>query len=84
MVNKLFLRKKLYSLKMDGGMAVADHLNTFNMVISQLTSIGVSVSEEKHSMLLLCLLLDSWDHLVIALEMQSLACMYAFKHQHVW
>lgn len=34
LVNKLFLRKKLYSLKMDGGTSMADHLNMFNMVIA--------------------------------------------------
>ena len=33
LVNKIFLRKKLYSLKMDGGTAVVDHLNSFNIVI---------------------------------------------------
>lgn len=34
LVNKIFLRKKLYSLKMDGGMAMVDQLNSFNMVIA--------------------------------------------------
>ena len=57
----------MYSLKMDGGMVVADHLNVFNMVIAQLTSICVSINEEERCMLLLCPLLDSWDHLVMAI-----------------
>lgn len=34
LVNKLFLRKKLYSLKMDGGMSMVDHQNVVNMVIA--------------------------------------------------
>ena len=34
LANKIFLRKQLYSLKMDGGTAIADHLNSFNMVIA--------------------------------------------------
>ena len=34
LVNKLFLRKKLYSLRMDKGGFVADHLNAFNMLIA--------------------------------------------------
>ena len=67
LVNKLFLRKNLYSLKMDKGTGVADHLNALNMVIAQLRSIGVSVSEEERCMLLLCSLLHSWDHLVMAI-----------------
>ena len=52
---------------MDEGTVVADHLNAFNMVIAQLTSVSVSVSEEECCMLLLCLLPDSWDHLVMAI-----------------
>ena len=68
LVNKIFLRKKLYSLKIDGGTTVADHLNSFNMVIAQLTSVGVSIDEEDQCMLLLYSLPNSWDHLVIAIE----------------
>ena len=59
LINKLFLRKKLYSLKMDDGRTMEDHLNVSNMVIAQLTSIDVSISEEEAYMLLLCSLLDS-------------------------
>ena len=34
LVNKLFLRKKLYYLRMDGGGSVIDHLNAFNLLIA--------------------------------------------------
>ena len=34
LVNKLFLRKKLYSLRMDEGGFVIDHLNSFNLLIA--------------------------------------------------
>jgi hypothetical protein len=43
------------------------HLNAFNMLLAQLTSIGVKIEEEDRCMLLLCSLLDSWDHLVMAI-----------------
>jgi len=67
LVNKLFLRKKLYSLKMEEGASITDHLNLFNMIIAQLTSVGVKIEDEDHCMLLLCSLLDTWDHLVMAI-----------------
>jgi hypothetical protein len=65
LVNKLFLSKKLYSLKMDEGASVADHLNAFNMILAQLTSVGVNIDDEDCCMLLLCSLPDPWDHLVM-------------------
>ena len=48
-------------------MIVAGHLNTFNILITQLTSVGVSVSEEEHCMLLLRSFPHSWYHLVMAI-----------------
>jgi hypothetical protein len=37
---------KLYSLSMKGGMKIADHLNTFNTLLVQLTSMGVKFDSE--------------------------------------
>jgi hypothetical protein len=34
LVNKLFLRKKLYNLRMTDGDSVAEHLNAFNTMVS--------------------------------------------------
>ena len=34
LVNKLFLRKKLYNLRMEDGDSVTEHLNAFNTVVS--------------------------------------------------
>ena len=34
LVNKLFLRKKLYNLRMKDGDSVTEHLNVFNTVVS--------------------------------------------------
>jgi hypothetical protein len=41
LVNKLFLRNKLYNLRMRDGDSVAEHLNTFNTMVSQLLSIEI-------------------------------------------
>lgn len=64
-MKKLFLRKKLYSLRMEDGGSIVDHLNAFNKLVAQLTSVGVKMEEEDHCMTLLYSLPNSWDHLVM-------------------
>ena len=67
MVNKLFLRKKLYNLRMRDGDSVAEHLSAFNTVVSQLVSVDIKISYEDKCIRLLCSLLVSWDSLVVAI-----------------
>ena len=67
LANKLFLWKKLYNLRMKDGDSVTEHLNAFNTVVSQLSSIDIKILDEDKCISLLCSLLDSWDSLVIAI-----------------
>jgi hypothetical protein len=46
MSNKVFLMKRLFNMKMSEGESVADHLNEFNMVTNQLSSIKVDFDDD--------------------------------------
>jgi len=46
LVNKLFLQKKLYNLRMKDGDSVTEHLNAFNTMISQLSFVDIKISDE--------------------------------------
>jgi hypothetical protein len=67
LVNKLFLRKNLYHLRMEDGYSVIEHLNAFNTLVSQLVSVNIMIAEEDKYITLLCSLSDSWDNLVVAI-----------------
>jgi hypothetical protein len=44
--NKVFLMKRLFNMKMSEGGSVAHHLNEFNMVTNQLSSVKVDFDDE--------------------------------------
>jgi hypothetical protein len=67
LVNKQFLRKKLYNLRMIYGDLVVDHLNAFNNVVSWLVSVEIKISDEDKCISLLCSLPNSCDSLVVAI-----------------
>eukprot|EP00253_Pinus_taeda_P028573 PITA_28573 len=76
LVNKLFLRKKLYNLRTKDGDSVTKHLNAFNTVVSQLSSIDIKISDEDKCISLLCSLPDSWDSLVIPIGSNATALQF--------
>jgi hypothetical protein len=67
LVNKIFLWKKLFALRMGDDDFVAKNMNTFNTIVTQLISVGVKMDEDDHCMTLLCSLPNSRDNLVMAI-----------------
>ncbi|KAH9681068.1 hypothetical protein KPL71_026802 [Citrus sinensis] len=65
--NKIFLKKKLYTLRMSESTMVTDHINTLKTLFSQLTTLGHNIEENERAELLLQSLPDSYDQLIINL-----------------
>jgi hypothetical protein len=68
MSNKVFLMKRLFNMKMSEGGSVADHLNEFNMVTNQLSSVKVDFDDEVRDLLILGSLLERWNSLVMVVS----------------
>jgi hypothetical protein len=68
LVNKLFLQKKLYHLRMEDGHFVTEHINSFNTLVSQLAFVNIMIVKEDKCITLLCSFLDSWDIVVVAIS----------------
>ncbi|KAE8733847.1 hypothetical protein F3Y22_tig00000916pilonHSYRG00052 [Hibiscus syriacus] len=51
--NKIFLKRKLYTLRMPESTSVTEHLNTLNTLFSQLTSLSCKIEEQECAELLL-------------------------------
>ena len=60
--------KRLFNMKMSEGGSITDHLNDFNTVTNQLSSVGVNFDDEVRALLILCSLPESWDGLVMAVS----------------
>ncbi|KAE8686001.1 hypothetical protein F3Y22_tig00111088pilonHSYRG00304 [Hibiscus syriacus] len=65
--NKIFLKRKLYTLRMPESTSVTEHLNTLNTLFSQLTSLSCKIGEQERAELLLQSPPDSYDQLIINL-----------------
>ncbi|KAL2228217.1 UNVERIFIED_CONTAM: Retrovirus-related Pol polyprotein from transposon TNT 1-94 [Sesamum indicum] len=70
-MNKVILMKKLFRLQMEERKSVADHLNDFNQLTAQLTSMDIVFDNEVKALILLSSLLDSWDVVVTSVSTSS-------------
>ena len=55
--------KHLFNMKMSEGGFVSNHLNEFNTLTSQLSSVKVNYDDEVRALLILCSLPESWNNL---------------------
>jgi hypothetical protein len=59
LVNKLFLRNKIYILRMSEENLVIEHLNAFNTIMSQLSFVDIKITKDEKCIILLCSLSGS-------------------------
>src|SRR3954463_7628209 len=64
LTNRLYLKKRLYTLRMEEGSAVKEHLDAFNSIIMDLRNMDIKVKSEDQAMILLCSLPMSYDTFV--------------------
>ena len=63
--NKVFLMKCLFNMKMSKSGSIADHLNEFNTLTSQLSSVKLNFDDEVMDPLILCSLPEIFNRLVM-------------------
>ncbi|RVX01092.1 Retrovirus-related Pol polyprotein from transposon TNT 1-94 [Vitis vinifera] len=59
--NKVHLMKKLFNLKMAKNALVAQHLNEFNTITNQLSSVEIDFDDEIRALIVLASLPNSWE-----------------------
>jgi hypothetical protein len=72
LTNIIFLKKNLYILQMKEGTKIVDHLNFFNTLICQLSSMDVKYEDEDKAVTLFFSFSESWDHMVISMWLSSI------------
>ena len=66
--NKVHLMKKLFNLKMAENALVAQHLNEFNTITNQLSSVEIDFDDEIRALIILASLPNSWEAMRMAVS----------------
>jgi hypothetical protein len=64
-LNKVFLMKLFFNMKMSEGGSISDHLNQFNTITNQISSIKVDFDDEVRALSILCSFPERWNELVM-------------------
>ena len=75
LANRLYIKKKMFSLKMIEGASLNEHIDEFNKVCDELETIDEGLNDESKALLLINSLPKSYEHFVDALlyERQTLS-----------
>lgn len=66
-MNKLFMKTRLYNLRMHEGSDLQQHVNVFDNIITELVKLGVKIDDEDKEIFLLCSLPGLNDYPVTTL-----------------
>ena len=66
--NKVHLMKKLFNLKMAENASVAQHLNEFNTITNQLSSVEIDFDDEIRALIVLASLPNNWEAMRMAIS----------------
>ncbi|PKA52444.1 Retrovirus-related Pol polyprotein from transposon TNT 1-94 [Apostasia shenzhenica] len=80
--NNVYLMHRLFNLKMTEGSSGTNHINEFNIITTQLSSMDIDFDDKVKVLILLSSLLKSWSATIIA--MNSSSGQKKLKLQEVW
>ena len=64
LTNKLLLKQRLFSLRMQSGTSLMDHLKNFNSILLDLRNLEVKINDEDVALILLVSLPNSYENFV--------------------
>ena len=71
LTNKIYLKRQLYGMRIKEGTKIADHLNVFNTLTFQLSSMDVKIDDEDKVVNLLCTFPESWGQVVSSISLST-------------
>ena len=67
-MNKVYLMHRLFNLQMSENGSISDHINEFNMIVSQLNAVDINFEDEIKALILMSSLPESWDTVVAVIS----------------
>jgi len=64
LTNKLYLKQRMFSLRMNEGRPLKEHLDELNTILMDLKNVDVKMEDEDSALILLCSLPPSYENFV--------------------